>query len=202
MTKTLLEAVNELLLIVGELDVATLTSPVARKAVVAIQRGISAVSDLHRWSYLEATVVPSSVSGNVLTLLFPNSRIRFVSFSQTVLSEEPEPRIYAAIATSPATGWPRVFARLSESTVLIYPTIVPADLSKFSLKVNQLPILPIIATDVITLPDSVYNCVQLHAEVIMHRIHTGDMEALNAAQAEFETKLHYARTLDGNGGII
>lgn len=202
MTKTLIDAVNELLLVIGELPVTNLSSPVARKAVIALNRAASQVAQHHRWTFLRATSGVTAVPGDAgaYTILFPSSRILSVYLPGNVLQEQPPLELLKQAKQTPATGIPRYWARVTDSLLRIYPAMLPAAVPTAT--VLYLGLIPTLAvdSDVLTVPDDVYYCIQLFAEMTMHRIHTADMGALQAATLEYENKLHFARTKDGVNG--
>jgi hypothetical protein len=202
MTKTLIDAVNELLLVIGELPVTNLSSPVARKAVIAINRAASQVGQHHRWTFLRATTGVTAVPGDAgaYTILFPSSRILAVYLPGNVLQEQPPLSLLQQAKQVPATGVPRYWSRVTETLLRIYPAMLPAAVPTATVLYLGLISEMFVATDTLTVPDDVYYCIQTYAEMTMHRIHTADMNALQAATLEYENKLQYARTKDGVNG--
>jgi hypothetical protein len=194
---TLLQAVNETLLSVGELEVLNLTTPVSRKAVNAIQGAINFIPRLHTWRYFRNTVVAISWSGPVATLL-PFQECYDVYDDTNILIRRNPIDLEHLNVQAPTVGVAAYYATYAagENKILVYPE--PSAAKKLTIKFRVLsePTIPTQANDIIQLSDPLYRLMLLYAQIIMHRVHTTDFESLAATQRQFEIEAQYLRTRD------
>jgi len=192
---TLLDACNEVLLMVGEREVSNFTTPIGKKVRLAYRRAQSFVGVLHAWRHLRSTtqVVLSSWVNDVATLP-PFLTVYTASYNgYEIRSINPETLKYKA-RVAPATGVPQYFSVVGEDQVQLYPQPSATDkpLIRFSLLLK--PTIASAPTDVLQGPDMYNDLVTLYAQVIMHRTHTTDLNAAEATAREFETSIHMYRT--------
>lgn len=194
-TTSLLIACNEVLLNVGELEVSDFTTPVGKKARLAYSSAIRAVSSLHAWQHLQATVSALSwnVEGDTATLT-PIQELYSVSLGTDVLRSVGFDELYERDIRIAATATPLYYARAEQNSVLLYPTPSVADRPNLKFRVLLQPTVPSLPGDNFTLPDDFYDLVHIYAQMLMHRNHTTDLQAAQACQSEFELRTHMVRT--------
>lgn len=190
---TLLDSVNELLLNVGEQQVANLSGTVARKAALSVQRAIRFVANLHNWTFLN-TVISTANWVNENAVLPPLQEVFAVSLDQYVLRSIAYDTLYEQdIRNNSAIGVPLYFSRTA-SGVAVYPEPRTLDKPRVQFRVALAPTVPIVGGDNFTLPPDVYDAVMTYAEVLMHRNHTTDMGAMQACASDFELRIHMLRS--------
>lgn len=192
---TLLEAVNEVLLQVGEREVSSFSSPVARKARLAIRRAQNFVGTLHQWRHLRATVSPSRFVGDICTLP-PFLTIYSVYRGTQALQPINLDAIIYKVNTANSAGNPRYYSIVGENSVLIYPSPTPTEQTQIRVSLLLDATVASNPADVLEGPDGYVDLVTLYAQVVMHRIHTTDLNAADATAREFETSVHMYRTLN------
>lgn len=195
-TTTLLAACNDALLNVGELEQLDLSTPVGKKARLTIRSAISAVSSLHAWQHLQATISATSWSGATATLA-PIQELYSVALGLTapsVLRSVGFDELWERSQRIPATATPLYYARAEQYTVLLYPTPNATEQAAARFRVLLQPTIPSLAADSFTLPDDFYELVQIYAQMLLHRNHTTDATAMEACSREFELRTHMVRT--------
>ncbi|UZV39959.1 tail tubular protein A [Leptolyngbya phage LPP-1] len=194
-TTSFINACNEVLLNVGELELSDFTTPVGRKAQIAYQRAIRAVSSLHAWQHLMSTV--SALSWNVvgdIATLTPIQELYSVTLGTDVLRSVGFDELYERAARLATTSTPLYFSRAGQNEVLLYPAPSVAERANLLFRVMRQPTVPALPNDNFTLPDDFYDLVSIYAEMLMHRNHTTDIQAMQACQAEFELRTHMIRS--------
>lgn len=197
---TLLAACNEALLMVGEREVTNFSSPVGRKARLALRRAQNFVGTLHAWRHLRATSTTPNWVGAVATpppfhsvyqvyyQQSPTTAIALKSLSPSQMRYKRE--------TDTSLGIPRYYAVVGEGQVEFYPQPTPAmqPLIEFTLRLKST--IASEPTDLLEGPDGYTDLVTLYAQVVLHRTHTTDLNSAEATAREFETSVHMYRTLD------
>ena len=195
----LLEACNEVLLQVGEREVANFSTNVGTKVRLAYRRSQNVVGVLHAWRHLRVAVTTTNWVGGVATLT-PFQSLYQVFHTQGVsayaLSAANPQLITSRIEQAPIIGVPRMYCVIGEGTVLVYPTPTALMLPLIDFYVLLRPTIANAPVDVLAGPDSYVELCTLYAQVIMHRTHTTDLAAAQATMREFETSIHMYRTRD------
>lgn len=197
---TLLEACNEVLLMVGEREVSSLSTPLGKKVRLALRRAQSFVGILHAWRHLRATTISASWVNDVATLT-PFHTVYSVSYKPSTLvsyelkSINPETLEYKA-RNAPLSSIPDYYAVVGENKVQLYPAPTAVMQPLISFDVLLKPTIASAATDVLQGSDNYNDLVTLYAQVIMHRSHTTDLNAAESTLREFETSTHMYRSLD------
>jgi hypothetical protein len=195
-TITFLNAVNEVLLLVGENEVPDLSSPVARKAVLNVQMAMRFIHNLCNWPYLTADVtIANWVDGSqgVLPPVQDILHVRVPSL-RTRLSNESLAYVTSLLQAQQSAGTPVYYARNGD-TVTVVPRATLTELQSLIFKVVLQPTIPTLATDVMVLPDDIYDCVRIHAIMMMHVHHTGDSDAAAQCRTDFENRMHILRSV-------
>lgn len=192
-TQTLLQACNETLLNIGELEQSDLSTPVGKKVRLSTISAIRAVSSLHAWQHLQATITATSWSGATATLA-PIQELYSVALGTEVLHSVGFDELWERSQRIPATATPLYFARAEQNTVLVYPNPTTAEQAAMRFRVLLQPATPNVASDSFTLPDDFYDLVQTYSQMLMHRNHTADAAAMEACSREFELRTHMVRT--------
>lgn len=194
---TLLELVNDSLLMVGEREVPNFESSVGRKGRLAVRNAQQFVGILHQWRHLRAIIntTPESFVGGTATIA-PFSRI-FSAFVGTLALQCAQPRtMQYKVATGPLVSTPEYYSIAGESSVEFYPTPTLLDQSRITLHVLLKPTIASNTTDTLEGPAEYVDLVSLYAQVVLHRTHTTDLNAAEATAREFETRVHMYRTLN------
>lgn len=197
-TTTLLAACNEVLINIGEAEVTDLASPVGKKVRLAMQNAIRTVGTMHNWLYLQTTV--SVVFANWLAgvaVLPPIQEVYTVWLGNDIIKPQPADQLNEALIKNPMAGsQPLYYSRVGENKVLVYPEPSTANKPLVQFRVLLAPQVPSLAADTFTLPDDVYDIVSIYAQMLMHRNHTTDMQAMQACASEFEMRMHMLRSRD------
>lgn len=196
---TLLESCNEVLLQVGEREVANFTSSVGKKVRLAYRRAQNFVGVLHAWRHLRVTVTTTNWVGGTATLS-PFQSVSQVFYTQGMSAYNLTPinpmLMTSKFEQSPLTGIPRYYCITGENTVQLYPAPTLAMQPLIDFYVSLRPTIASLPTDVLQGTDSYVELCTLYAQVIMHRTHTTDLNASQATMREFETSIHMFRTRD------
>jgi hypothetical protein len=199
---TLLEACNEVLLMVGEREVPNFSSPVGKKVRLSLRRAQFFVGTLHPWRHLRAKTTPSLADwvGDVVTLapfsvIYSSHHAPLPSQSYEVQQINPETLQYKA-RNAPIVGIPQYYSVVGENKVQVYPQ--PTDTMKAQMTFSLLTKAQIASapTDVLQGPDGYNELIVLYAQIVMHRCHTTDLNAAESTAREFETSIHMYRSLD------
>jgi hypothetical protein len=196
---TLLEAANEALLLVGEREVLGLTSPVGRKALLAVKRSQVFVGNLHAWRHLRQRITNTANWVGGVATLPPFSEVTSVLLRPGIEIRRISPTYLRDKQNDDATvqtGTPSYFCVVGDNKVELYPAPSSADRLNISFSVVAKPVISQNATDVLEGPDEYSQLVSLYAQVILHRCHTTDLNAAEATVREFETSVHMQRTRD------
>lgn len=193
-TQTLLTAVNETLLNIGESRQGDLSSAVGVKGRLAMQKAIRFVGMLHNWRYLSA-VISTANWVNDYAQLVPIQNLYEVTLDQQVLRSVPEDTLYgyaARTAFTPSVA-PQYYS-LTGQGVRVYPSPLTIDKPRVLFRVLLLPQVPQLAADNFTIPDDIYDAIQTYAEMLLHRNHTTDIAAMQACASDFELRIHMLRS--------
>jgi hypothetical protein len=187
---------------IGEREVASLSTPLGKKVRLAYRRAQSFVGLLSAWRHLRTVVTTNALN-------WVNDRVTLPAFlsvysavyapSDTLRYElrciNPETLKYKA-RTSPLISIPEYYAIVGQHQVQFYPQPTVAMLAQINVDLLLAPTIASAATDVIEGPDSYVDLVSLYAQIVMHRVHTTDLNAAEATLREFETSVHMYRTLN------
>ena len=195
----LLEACNEVLLQVGEKEVANFSSNAGKKVRLAYRRAQNFVGVLHAWRHLRVTVTTTNWVGGLSTL--PNFSSLYQAFytqgsSAISLTPVNPMLINTKIEQAPLTGIPRYYCITGENTVQLYPTPTAAMQPFIDFYVRLRPTIASFPADVLQGTDAYVELCTLYAQVVMHRTHTTDLAAAQITMREFETSVHMYRTRD------
>jgi hypothetical protein len=173
-----LSQVNKLLVTVNELPVADFEGYVAQKAVNAFQSALTFVSSLYRWPHLKTEVAATSWVGDTIAVLPEfQSVINVYEYSQLK-------RDYGALP---------VWCYRDQQSILFQPQSA-AQKAALRFHLLLMPTIPQTISDNVTLDAPFLRCVMLYAENELHRTHTTDLAAGNAASRQFEVELQTLRT--------
>lgn len=214
-TTTLLEAVNRVLLDVGERQVTSISNPASRKARAYLQDAFNDIQDFHDWAWTAQEFTASSWNDDEAT--FNNlKRVREVFHNNE--SNEPRSRIpYVPISTyeiysiesydsstSPDTQ-PQHYTIIDEDTLKFnpYPTDVNgrSDIKVLGYRYYSFPEL---SNGVFDLPERFIPMLLKRATYMMLARHLGDLDAAQIHQQEFEIQLKHQRDKDfmyRSGGV-
>lgn len=192
-TTTLLNTCNEVLLNVGETEQLDFSTPVGKKARLAVRSAISAVSSLHAWQHLQTTILATSWVGATATLV-PIQELYSVALGTDVLRSVGFDELWERAQRIPATATPLYYSRAEQNTVLVYPNPTAAEQLAMRFRVLLQPTIPSLAADSYTLPDDFYELVGIYAQMLLHRNHTTDATAAEMCSREFEMRTHMVRT--------
>ena len=206
-TTTLLTAVNNVLLDVGERAVTTLTTPVARKAQKYVQDAVREIQRYHHWEWLYATITPTSWSGDSATLTNVD-RILHISWDNSTTGgpfyrlkyldpEEYDVQVFPKSfdSTTEKATYPRVWTISTRDTIRVNP--YPVDASGQS-RVRAYVILDMIppanANDVFPIPEEMMYLVNKYATAMMYYHHLDDKQGAAGMKQEVFQQLAYIRT--------
>ena len=207
-TTTLLEAVNRVLLDVGERQVSTFTSPAASKAKAYLQDAFVDMQNFHDWEWTRTNFAATSWSTDEAT--FTNlRRIQHVMWqeSNAGLREIPYVDIlnydYFTLESFNSTDNPSTkplrWTQLDEDTIKInpYPTDATA---RAQLVVTGWQYLapPENTTDTFSCPERFVPTIIKRAVYTMTLRHLGDLQAAQLLAGEFERQLFVFRTKESN----
>jgi hypothetical protein len=197
---TLLEACNEVLIMIGEREVTNFASPLGKKVRLAYRRAQQFVGILHQWRHLRATVTPSSWLNDTATFTPFTTIYNGVYAPSATLRYELHPVNLETLChkarISPLTDIPSYYSIAGENKVQLYPQPTVAMQPSISFDVLLKPTIASNPTDVLEGPDSYLDLVTLYAQIVMHRTHTTDLNAAEATLREFETSIHMYRTVN------
>jgi hypothetical protein len=195
-TITFLNAVNEVLLLVGENEVPDLAAPVARKAVLCLQSSMRFIHNLCNWPYLVSDVSIQNWTDNSVATLPPIQDILHVRVPslRTRLYNESLANVTSLLQLSQSSGTPTCYSRNGD-TVTVAPRALLSGLQALVFKVVLQPTVPTLASDVMALPDDIYDCVRVHAIMMMHVHHTGDSDSAAQCRTDFENRMHILRSV-------
>jgi hypothetical protein len=190
---TLLDAVNEALLQVGEREQTALTSPIAKKARLAVRSSVDLCSRMHAWRHLRSTILTTSWVNGVATLAAFQELYHVVSGTIILKASNPD-SLQNQERISPIVGVPSYYAVIGENKVLVYPQPDVPTREAIEFQVLLEPTLPNLATDVIAVPPGLYELIVLYTQIVLHRTHTGDLASAEACLRDFEVRMHMYRT--------
>lgn len=191
----LLTACNEALLQVGEREQSDLSTPVGKKARLAIRGAIDMCATMHAWRFLRQTVITTNWLNGVVTLP-PFKELYQVTSGNILLTPTNPAALLNRLAQSPVIGIPSRYCVTGDNQVTVYPEPSLADKNAMQFRLLLEPTLPSLATDDIVVPTPFYELVVLYAQIILHRTHTTDLASAEAAQRDFEIRMHLSRTRD------
>lgn len=196
---TFLAEANEVLLMVGEREVASFTSPTGKKTRLALRRAINMCAMLHSWRFLRMRVQPSSLIqwSNSTVTLPPFTDLLGVNLGINNLSQgNPRGLVNLTNLSTPsvAIGTPTTYSIIGDNQVIVWP--MPSDVDKLLLTFDivAIPTLPSLPTDEFAFPSYFTALCSLYAQYVMHLTHTTDLAAADATMREFEMTVQTART--------
>lgn len=183
---TLLQAVNDVLLQVGERPASTLTNPVSRKAVLAIEAALIDINAANtNWSFKQLnTPVTQQVQE---TLTIPGlERIDKVHYRETTGLERELP--FMALSDMRETyqvksGIPKAYSIVDDETIVVLP--YPEELGKIIVYGTKSIVAPSEPSEEIPLPVRFYPLLLTRALYHMLLTHLSDTGASQAKNAEF-----------------
>jgi hypothetical protein len=201
---TLLEAVNKVLLNVGERSTNNLTlNPAARKATSYIQEAYEDIQQYQDWSWQRYVFTATSWSGELAT--FTNlKRINVVTWNNDVTrAVVPIVDVEQFYATSQLTSftdnanYPSFYAPYSHDTIAInpYPTDVTgrARLNVIGYKLFDTPTT---TTSTFACPEEYVSTIIKKATATMLQRHLGELNEARELLNDFQTKLRYLLAKD------
>jgi hypothetical protein len=182
-----LSQVNKLLVTVNELPVADFEGYVAQKAVNAFQGALTFVSSLYRWPHLKTEVAATSWVGDTIAVL-PEFQSVINVYDGTTRAQQIE---YSQLKRD--YGTLPVWCYRDQQSLLFQPQSA-AQKAALRFHLLLMPTIPQTINDNVTLDAPFLRCVMLYAENELHRTHTTDLAAGNAASRQFEVELQTLRT--------
>ena len=211
-TTTLLEAVNRVLLDVGERQVLTITNPASRKAAAYLREAFEDFQTFHDWSYTLAHVVPSVWDEDKATVQNVK-RIREVFWDDgTRVSPIPFIDLVAynqypliPFDLTESTNRPARFTISNNYEIRCNP--YPTDTTgKTKVKVLGYVLYepPVNSSDKFKCPQEYITTIIKRAVYQMTLRHLGELNEAQMLNGEFEIKLRYLANKDKNaltGGV-
>ncbi len=196
-TTTLIQAVNRVLLDVGERQVTSFTSVAARKALAYVQDSFVTIQNFHNWEWLRTSKTPDAWLTDQATIT-NSRRIRRVSYQldATDIYFQEVPIVdgvsydnYALVAFSTTSNIgtrPCRYTIIDEQTIKInpYPTDSTTQSNVIVHYVQHID-PPDTATDVFNMPERFVPTLLKHADAMMFARHLGDFGSGQAMQQEF-----------------
>lgn len=158
-TKTLLEAVNDTLIQIGERTVSSLGSIPAQKARLALEKALGELNVAHDWEWLRDDVQPDTWDGHNCTLSGV-SRVfgayyRAVDSSGTFTNLKfiPQDDFRLLLLADTTEGTPEAFTQFDDSTFGVYPAPGETNQSGVHFRVLKFMEMPQATGDVFNVPD-------------------------------------------------
>jgi len=186
--KTLLQAVNDVLLQVGERPTSSLQSVVGRKAVLAIEAALVDINVASDWVFKKlATPISQQVQE---TFTIPGlERIDAVHYRnpntgrETPLQAVPVEQLRGVYKT--LSGIPQAYATVGDDSIIILP--YPTEANSIILYGTRSIVAPAGAEELIDIPDRYYPLLLSRALYHMLITHLADTQAANVKNQEFLT---------------
>lgn len=204
-TTNLLQAVNRVLLDVGERQVTSFTSPAARKALSYLQDAFNDLQMFHQWEWLHGTVVLEGWNGNKaearnvrrIKNLFYNTATRRqpVIYVNRLQFDRFHNSSGKAFDDTDTITVPQYYTITNETDVLLspYPT---GSVNRAKVEVDAIKYLtpPSLETETFDIPERFMTPLYKRACYMMALRHLGDVNMASAFQAEFEQAINQFRT--------
>lgn len=185
---------------IGEREVSNFNSVTGRKVRLAYRRAQNFVGILHQWRHLRASTTTLSTAwvGGTVTLP-PFTEVYRATYKPSTLLAYPLRSINPDTlrrkdAVAMLQGIPEFYAIVGENRVQFYPTPTLQMRTEIELDLLLRPTIASQPGDILEGVDSYVDLVTLYAQVVMHRVHTTDLNAAEATAREFETSVHMYRT--------
>lgn len=193
-TTTLLQGVNQLMLMVGERQVSDLTSYPAQKALLALSQALQDISVYNNWDFCKAQTVATSWSTDTATV--DNMRVLYkVTYNSSsgarpllAVSRESFPHNFTQ------SGTPSTYCVGSYNEVKFspYPTTTDEKAAVIFHYQKEL-VMPTVTTDKFPIPESMVPILIKGAAAYMHQLHLDDQGAFKTYYEAFQAALYQAR---------
>ncbi len=173
----LIRFVNDVLLAVGERPQASLSTPVGRKAALAVRDAVEDFQLANNWSFLKSRTTPISKTGTVLVI--PSMRqIQSVLLKERILNPVNLEELYSNAQYS--------FAILGDDSIEVSQDLVGEPAEDFSIYgYTQLTVNPDVDNFVIPVPDRFLPIVRTQTIYRLAIDHLGDGNLANIKSSEF-----------------
>lgn len=201
-TTTLLEAINRVLLDVGERQVTSISNPASRKAKEYLADAYEDMQMFHNWEWLHAFRAVNSFT-NEQTTIDNCRRIRaaywftgdrYIHIDWTPFTHFKRVELSSFNTTDNPATRPRLFTFLDESRLLFnpYPTD-DAGRDKIRVEIISYSPPPQNPTDTFECPERFMNALYKRAVYMMTARHLGDLNAAQLIEGEFQQVLQRFR---------
>ena len=206
-TSTLLDVMNRVLLDIGEIRVAGLTTPVAEKARDYIQIAYRDVIEAYEWDFLRDKITATTWVGNTATLsntkhvhdvtwYYNNGQGYTTEYPLRFIDEVSFNRIYPqAFSSVASTAYrPNAYTVLDSNTVRInpYPTNSEGQSLVFFYISKTLP-APAATNNFFQIPEEYLDLVRFRAGAMLARLHAEDDATAGYLNAEYENRMRKYR---------
>lgn len=183
-TTTLLDAVNDVLLHVGERQVTTFNSYPAQKAVNFCQEALLELLDANDWKFNRDKVTADSWSNEVATLTEVRRLLGVsIQFSNGVRGVLNEVTFDEFNQYNPTEGIPYYFWFENSTTVHVHPYPSAAEQANVLFDVIEIPTTPTAVDDTFPIPQRFIRFITTYATARMKQDHLDDA---NNAQLDFQ----------------
>ncbi len=212
-TTTLLDAVNNVLLDVGERRVTSLTTPFAQKAAKYVLEAVREIQRYNDWNWLYDTVTPTSWVGDQATLTNVH-RILHASWDIGTNSTYKrlrylDPETYDATVVPTPFDWsvssssaPGVWTLIKRNMLRVNP--YPTDqIGKTKLKVYVIRemVPPAEPGDKFPIPEDMMSLVNMYATSKMCLHHLGDAQTAAILKDQFNEQVFLARAREAKAPV-
>lgn len=193
-TTNLLQAVNQLMLMVGERQVSDLTSYPAQKALIALGQALQDISGFNNWDFCKAQTVATSWLLDTATV--DNMRLLYkVTFNST---SGARPLVAVPRENFPhnftQSGTPSTYCVGSYNEVKFSP--YPGDVDTKAAIIFHYQkelVMPTVTTDKFPIPESMVSVLVKGACAYLHQLHLDDQGAFKTYFEAFQSALYQAR---------
>jgi len=189
-TRTLIEAINDVLLQVGERPTSSLTSPVSRKAFLAIEAALNDINAANDWLFkkLNVPITQRTVEIHTVPGLERLDRLHYrnaESGQETLLYHMSPAELYGTYKVEPGT--PQAYALIDDETIAILP--YPEVLNVIIVYGTRSIAMPQGSADLIDVPDRFYSLVMTRALYHMLTTHLSDTQAAGVKDLEYQRQV-------------
>jgi hypothetical protein len=190
MARTLLEAVNDVLLQVGERPSSSLTNPVSRKAFLAIEAALNDINTANDWVFkkLAVPITQRTQERHTVPGLERLDRLHYRSpttLRETLLRPMAPSELYGAYEVK--AGIPEAYALVDDETIAVLP--YPEELSVIIVYGTKSILIPQGRDDLVDLPDRFYSLLLTRALYHMLATHLSDNAAASLKDQEFVVRV-------------